>query len=80
MSMLKVAVNEITTKIDSLLKKIEDGEICILTREGEPVFEIKAIKMKKKSWKKDGSLSPEFHSSFHTAKHLLANQTTEAAD
>ena len=38
--------------IDDLLEKIEESDVCIITKEGNPVAEILAVKQKKEGWKR----------------------------
>lgn len=43
--MIFIPVTELKT-IDDLLSKAEQGEVCVITKEGEPIFELFPLKTK----------------------------------
>lgn len=49
--MIVIPVTELTT-VDDLLKKVEEGDVCIITKEGDPIAEILSMKQKKEGWKR----------------------------
>ena len=50
--MIFIPVTEIKT-VEDLLKKVEQGEICVITKEGEPFFELFPLKTREKPrWKR----------------------------
>jgi len=51
-NMIFIPVTKLTT-IDELLKKVDQGEVCVITKEGEPILELLPLKTKKKPrWKR----------------------------
>ena len=49
--MIVIPVNELTT-VDDLLKKVEEGDVCIITKEGNPIAEVLSMKQKTEGWKR----------------------------
>ena len=43
--MIVIPVTELTT-VDDLLKKVEEGDVCIITKEGNPIAEVLSMKQK----------------------------------
>ena len=50
--MIFIPVTELKS-IDDLLKKADEGEVCVITKEGEPIIELFPLKSKKvPRWKR----------------------------
>lgn len=50
--MIFIPVTELKT-IEDLLKKAEEGEVCVITKGGEPILELFPLKTKRKPrWKR----------------------------
>lgn len=48
--MIIIPITELTT--EGLLKKVEEGEVCVITKEGKPYAEIFPLKHDKPRWKR----------------------------
>ena len=49
--MVQVKVDELSRKIDNIMLKIENGESCVIIKEGLPIAEILPVAKKAKGWK-----------------------------
>lgn len=50
--MVQVKVDELSRKIDNIMLKIENGESCVIIKEGLPIAEILPVAKKAKGWKR----------------------------
>ena len=50
--MVQVKVTELSQKIDKLIDQIENGESCIIIKEGKPIAEILPVKNHTQGWKR----------------------------
>lgn len=53
--MVQVKVTELSQKIDKLIAQIENGESCLIIKEGKPIAEILPVKNHKQGWKRQFS-------------------------
>ena len=51
--MVQVKVTELSKKIDSLIVQIENGESCLIIKEGKPIAEILPLKNHTQGWKRE---------------------------
>jgi len=51
--MVKIKVTELSQKIDTLINQIENGEPCLIIKEGKPIAEILPIKNHMQGWKRE---------------------------
>lgn len=50
--MVHVRMNEISQKIEEVIHQVEQGENCLIFKEGTPIAEIHPIKTKGQGWKR----------------------------
>jgi antitoxin (DNA-binding transcriptional repressor) of toxin-antitoxin stability system len=50
--MVRIKVTELSQKIDKLIVKIENGESCLIIKEGKPIAEILPIRNHTQGWKR----------------------------
>ena len=53
--MVQVKVTELSQKIDKLIAQIENGESCLITKDGKPIAEVLPIKNHTQGWKRQFS-------------------------
>jgi antitoxin (DNA-binding transcriptional repressor) of toxin-antitoxin stability system len=53
--MIQVKVTELSQKIDKLIAQIENGESCLITKDGKPIAEILPVKNHTQGWKRQFS-------------------------